>query len=311
MPRGRFAPSPTGDLHLGGARTALCAWLAARRDRGAFLVRMEDLDRPRVVPGAAARILDDLAWLGLDWDGEVTVQSARTDRYDQALDRLRAAGHVFPCWCSRADIARAATAPHGPGDEGPRYPGTCRELTEEQKHQFSASDRRPSLRLRVPAGEVEWVDQVAGPQRQDVLATVGDFVLRRADGVHAYQLAVVVDDVAGGIEEVVRGDDLLSSTPRQVLLYRLLGAPAPRWAHVPLILGPDGKRLSKRHGSVAVRQLREAGLDAPRLLGQLAASLHLCSAGARVTPGELLPGFDPARLPHAPTVLDPADLLKL
>jgi glutamyl-tRNA synthetase len=256
MYRGRFAPSPTGDLHLGAARTALLGWLAARKAGGEFLVRMEDLDRPRVVPGAEARILEDLEWLGIDWDGEVVRQSERVHLYEAALARLP----TFRCWCSRKELV--ASAPHGPSDDGPRYPGTCRDRT--------SGPRPPSLRMRVRDEDVRWHDQVRGGQCDNPSHQVGDFVVRRADGIFAYQLAVVVDDVAQGITEVVRGDDLMASTARQILLYRTLGAATPRFAHVPLVLGPDGERLSKRHGSISVR---ESGQSAAELKKQLLASV--------------------------------------
>jgi glutamyl-tRNA synthetase len=308
--RGRFAPSPTGDLHLGGARTALAAWLAARAAGGDFVVRVEDLDGPRVVPGAEARILEDLAWLGLAWDEGPDVggahapyrQSERRRRYDAAAAALVASGRAFPCWCSRAEVARAATAPHGPGDDGPRYPGSCRERTA------GPPGRAPSLRLRVEPGEIAFVDGVHGPQREDVAAAVGDFVIVRADGVPAYQLAVVVDDAAMGVTDVVRGDDLLGSTARQLALYRALGLTAPRFAHVPLVLGPDGARLSKRHGAIGVRALRERGVAAARVVGILAATLGLCAAGAAVPAEELVAGFAVERVRREPTVVEPADL---
>ncbi|HEX2569068.1 MAG TPA: tRNA glutamyl-Q(34) synthetase GluQRS [Polyangia bacterium] len=312
MPRGRFAPSPTGDLHLGGARTALLAWLAARRDGSSLVLRMEDIDTPRVVPGAAGRLLEDLRWLGLDWDEGPDVggpdapytQSERSRFYLDALERLAAGRHLFPCYCSRAEVARAATAPHGPGDDGPRYPGTCRHLTEAQRAAHEKAGRRPALRLRVEPGDIALTDQLAGPVHQDVAAALGDFILRRADGLFAYQLAVVVDDLAMNIAEIVRGDDLLGSTPRQLLLRALLAPDAPplRFAHLPLILGPDGKRLSKRHGAISVRAFRAAGWTAERLVGRLAASLGLCPPDTALRPAELLAGFSYDKLDRTPTV---------
>lgn len=291
MPRGRFAPSPTGLLHLGGARTALLAWLAARSDGSSFVLRMEDLDRPRVVSGAAQAIIDDLRWLGLDWDEGPIYQSERLDSYDRALETLQAEGRIFECFCSRAEIA---SAPHA-GEEGPRYAGACRSLP-------ARPGRTPSIRLRVETGEVCFQDLVHGRYCQDVSALAGDFVLRRADGVYAYQLAVVVDDVEMGIEQVVRGDDLLPSTPRQLLLYKALGARWPEFAHVPLVLGPDRQRLSKRHGAVTVRDYRRAGISASQFAALLASSLNLCQPGDEVCPRELLTGFSLEGLPRLPTL---------
>jgi glutamyl-tRNA synthetase len=314
MDRGRFAPSPTGDLHLGGARTALVAWLAARKRGGAFVLRVEDLDPPRTIPGAAERIVADLRALGLDWDEGPDVggphapysQSERTGSYLAALDRLAAGGRLFPCYCSRAEVARASNAPHGPGDDGPRYPGTCRALTRDRIAAHERGGRRPALRLRLEPGEVRFTDGVLGPATSDPAATVGDFVVRRADGLFAYQLAVVVDDAAMAITDVVRGADLLTSTARQILLFEALGVVAPRFAHAPLVLGPDGERLAKRHGAIAVRALLEGGLAPHRLVGRLGASLGLCGPDDEVAPLDLLPRFDLARLPRTPTALDPA-----
>lgn len=313
--RGRFAPTPSGDLHLGGARTALCAWLAARAGGGALVLRVEDLDRPRAVPGAEARILEDLRALGLDWDEGPDLggphapyrQSERTARYAEAAARLEAEGRAFPCFCSRAEVARAAQAPHGPGDDGPRYPGTCRDLSSAQIAE-RARTRRPSLRFRVEPEEVAWLDGVHGPRRDDPSRTVGDFVLRRSDGIYAYQLAVVVDDGHMAVTDVVRGDDLLSSTARQILLFRALGLPVPRFAHVPLVLGPDGARLSKRHGAIAARALLERGRAPEQVVGLLAASLGLCRPGEAPRPGDLVAGFRLDALPREPTVLDPQAL---
>jgi len=303
MSRGRYAPSPTGPLHLGNARTALLAWLAARAGGSSFALRVEDLDGPRVLPGQEARILDELRWLGLDWDEGPDVggpcgpyrQSERRARYGAALARLRAAGHIYPCFCSRAEIAAASRAPHGIGDEGPRYPGACRGLGASEIAARSAR-RPPSWRLRVPDGPVPFVDGVHGTCEFDVAAEVGDFVVARADGVPAYQLAVVVDDAAMGIEEVVRGDDLLPSTARQLLLYRALGLAAPRFTHVPLVTGEDGARLAKRHGAVSLGELRQRGAD-PRAVAGLLASLSGLGSGGPVRPRELVSGFAMTAVP--------------
>lgn len=276
---GRYAPSPTGDLHLGNLRTALLAWLFARSGGGRFLVRMEDLDAGRVREGAAERQLADLAAIGLDWDGEVVLQSRRTERYAEALGRL----DTFECFCTRAEIREAASAPHGPL---PAYPGTCRSLSAGERAERRAQ-RPPALRLRGGV-EVSFTDRLHG----EVTGTVDDLVLRRADGAYAYNLAVVVDDEAQGVREVVRGDDLLSATPAQVHVARCLGHEPPAYAHVPLVLGPDGQRLAKRHGAVT---LRDVAPD--EAFAWMAASLVLEGA----SPQELLRGFDPTGVPRAAT----------
>ncbi|HEX9578846.1 MAG TPA: tRNA glutamyl-Q(34) synthetase GluQRS [Myxococcales bacterium] len=262
--RGRFAPSPTGELHLGNARTALLSWMWARSAGGKYFLRVEDIDLPRVRPGMAQQQMEELRWLGLDWDGEESFQSQRTCLYEEALRKL--GDNVYECFCSRAEIAAVASAPHG--DEGPRYPGTCAGLTREQRAARRRT-RAPSLRLRVPPGPVKFHDQILGDQEFDTQALVGDFVLRRADGIFAYQLAVVVDDGAMGITQVLRGADLLSSTPRQILLHRLLGQPEPLWAHVPLVLGPGGERLSKRDRSLSLSALRTRGVNPALVRAQL------------------------------------------
>jgi glutamyl-tRNA synthetase len=294
--RGRFAPSPTGELHLGNARTALLAWLWARAEGGTFAMRVEDLDRPRVRPGLAERQLDELRWLGLDWDGATVFQSQRTAVYQEALHRLR--DHVYECFCSRAEIAAAASAPHG--DEGPRYPGICADLTAAQRAQRRKT-RPPSLRLRVPPGLIGFTDEIAGAQALDVQAMTGDFVLRRADGIFAYQLAVTVDDGAMGITQVLRGADLISSTPRQILLHRLLGQTEPRWAHAPLLLSEAGERLSKRERPQSLSALREAGRDPGKVIALLARLSGIQEAGGRdaCKPQDLLGGFSLSRVPRA------------
>ena len=271
--RTRFAPSPTGDLHLGGAWTALASWWLAGREGGTFVVRIEDLDPPRVVRESAARILDDLRWLGLTWDEPLAVQSERSELYEAALATLTARGATFACDCSRGEIARltrVASAPHARIDEESVYPGRCRTLDPEREWK-----RAPATRLRVPDETVAFVDGVLGPLEQRVAADVGDFVLRRGDGVFAYQLAVVVDDLAMGITDVVRGADLAMSTPRQILLARMLGCEAPRYWHVPLVLAADGERLAKRTPGASVRALREAGVAPEEILGELAHGLGI------------------------------------
>jgi glutamyl-tRNA synthetase len=286
MSHGRFAPSPTGRLHLGNLRTALLAWLFARSAGSRFLVRMEDADQGRVRTGLAAEQLRDLAALGLDWDGEVVQQSQRHDAYEAALERLRAAGHLYECFCTRAEIRAAASAPHGPLPEG-AYPGTCLRLTDVERRRKRAGGRPPALRVRAEGARIAFRDRLHGEQA----GVVDDFVVRRNDGAPAYNLAVVVDDDWQGIEEVVRGDDLLETTPRQLFLAGLLGLRPPAHAHVPLVLGADGARLAKRHGAVTLGELEPAAA-----LRWMAATLGL-APGA--TPAALLERFDPAALPAA------------
>ncbi|HSO37347.1 MAG TPA: tRNA glutamyl-Q(34) synthetase GluQRS [Labilithrix sp.] len=276
--RTRFAPSPTGDLHLGGAWTALASWRLARAAGGTTVLRVEDIDTPRVVPGAAARIAEDLAWLGLDWDESPErggpyasyTQSERLGVYDEALAALTRSGLVYPCDCSRAEISRVASAPHA-GEELV-YPGTCRDAAEDREMK-----RAPALRLRVPDGAtVSFDDLVRGRIEQHVDVSVGDFVLRRGDGVYAYQLVVAVDDAAMRISHVVRADDLLASTARQILLMRLLGHAeehVPAYAHIPMVVAPDGDRLAKRAGSATVRALRARGISAAAIREELGRGL--------------------------------------
>lgn len=293
MYRGRFAPSPTGDLHLGSAASALIGWLAARSARGTYVLRVEDIDTPRVRAGVEARQLDDLRWLGLDWNEGPDVggprgpyrQSERTALYDDALTRLAAQGLTYLCDCSRAEIAQIASAPHV-GDEGPRYPGTCRDLGMRAREW----KRAPAVRLRVPARAVTVRDRWQGVFTENVLETVGDFVLRRGDGVYAYQLAVVVDDLAMGITEVVRGVDLLGSAARQVLLAELLGQGAPAYAHHPMVVGESGERLAKRAPGVTLRDYRGDENGSRRVVAILAAALGL-ECHPAPSPGDLLGRF--------------------
>lgn len=238
---GRFAPSPTGALHFGSLVAAVGSYCAARHAGGRWLLRIEDLDTPRVVPGAADQILATLETLGFRWDGEVLWQSRRQEAYAAALATLAERGLVYPCACSRREIL--ASAPH-PGDEGPVYPGHCRGG-------LPAGRTPRALRIVTPQETIGFTDGVYGWQEQQLACEVGDFVLRRADGLYAYQLAVVVDDAASGINQVVRGADLLGSTPRQIFLLQSLGLPVPEYLHLPLVLAADGSKISKRHGIVA------------------------------------------------------------
>ena len=289
--RGRYAPSPTGAQHLGNARTALVAWMQARLQGGVFVMRMEDLDLPRVQPGSAAQILSELEWMGLDWDEGQGVgglcapyqQSGRDDLYAAALRLFDNNGLVFKCVCSRRDIRMAASAPHG---KTPKYPGTCR-LAKPCPH-----DRPYAWRFRVPNEIIGFDDAIAARATQNVAMEVGDFVLKRSDGLYAYQLAVVIDDALMGISDVVRGMDLIESTPRQILLFDALGVPPPTYWHVPLMRDGDGRRMSKRFGSTTIEGFRAGGGDARQLVGELAASLGLVESGASLTPRDLLSMYD-------------------
>jgi glutamyl-tRNA synthetase len=294
IPDGRFAPSPTGTLHLGNLRTALVAWLFARRQDARHLVRMEDLDTGRVRPHWYDEQLRDLTAIGVDWDGPVVRQSDRLALYEDALARLDEQGLVYPCWCTRAEIREAASAPHGDLPEG-AYPRTCLHLTAAERAEREASGRPPALRVRTDAARVGFEDRLEGP----FAGAVDDFVVRRNDGAFAYNLAVVVDDAEQGIGEIVRGVDLLDSTPRQLWLGARLGLPAPRHAHVPLMLGPDGTRLAKRHGAVTLADRAALGETPDDVRAALAASLGLCAAAERPTPAELVERFSLAVLRDA------------
>ena len=291
---GRFAPSPTAELHLGNLRTALVAWLAARSTGLRFLLRIEDLDVARVAaaPAVAAAQVADLAALGLDFDGPVVWQSERRGLYAQAIGRLQ----TYECFCTRREIAEAASAPHGDGYRP--YPGTCQALTEDERR-ARRRERPPAVRVRADGARQTVRDVLAG----EVTGVVDDFVVLRNDGVPAYNLAVVVDDVAQGVDQVVRGDDLLSSSPRQAWLTRQLGGAVPQYLHVPLVLNADGRRLAKRDGAVTLAELALHGVDASAVLSRLATSLDLAEPGEPVTRAVLVDRFDPASLPRAPWIL--------
>nr|WP_218114262.1 tRNA glutamyl-Q(34) synthetase GluQRS [Leucobacter soli] len=294
---GRYAPSPSGDLHLGNLRTAMLAWLFARSSERRFLMRIEDLDRDRNA-GAAAGQLADLVALGVEWDGEPVLQSGRRAAHEAAIARLAEAGLVYECTCTRREILEAPRAPHAPPGA---YPGTCRDLSDAERAaaRERIAPRAPALRLRVPEGVVppDFEDLILG----GVTGGVDDLVLQRGDGAIAYNLAVVVDDADMGVDQVVRGDDLASSTPRQILLQRLLGLPSPpeiAYAHVPLVLGPEGSRLAKRDGAVTVEDLAAQGIGPDRIRSVLAASLGLAEPGEPIGMAELLERFEPEALPR-------------
>jgi glutamyl-tRNA synthetase len=292
---GRFAPSPTGALHLGNLRTALLAWLFARKAEARYLVRVEDLDRERVKPGIEEKQLADLRSLGLEWDGEIVRQSGKMELYEDAINRLDSDGLLYPCFCTRADVRAASSAPHGvPG----HYPGTCRNLTQKERAERVASGRPPALRVKGEGKKISFEDRILGRQTH----VVDDFVVRRNDGTPAYQIAVVVDDAEQNIGEVVRGADLADSTPRQIFLADLLGLAAPSYAHVPLVLGEDGKRLAKRHGAVTLEDRKMAGESPEDVLAWMARTLALAEPGERPTLDEILARFDPTLLPREPTV---------
>jgi glutamyl-tRNA synthetase len=277
--------------------------LFARSKGVHFLVRMEDLDSSRVRPGLEEVQLADLRALGLDWDGPVVRQSERMALYEEAISRLDADERLYPCYCTRAEIRSAASAPHGISATD-RYPGTCRELTAAERAQRETSGRPPALRVRAEGARIAFQDRLLGNYEEE---EVDDFVVRRNDGAPAYQLAVVVDDADQGIGEVVRGADLADSTPRQLLLYRLLGLPAPSYVHVPLVLGADGRRLSKRHGAVTLADRRALGEEPGEVLTWMARSLGLAAPGETLAPTDLLGRFDPGRLPLEPTVWSVGD----
>ncbi len=298
---GRLAPSPTGAQHVGNARTYLIAWLSARSQGGRVVLRIEDIDSPRVKVGAAAQACEELRWLGLDWDEGPVVQTQRLPLYEAALDQLRRQELVYPCTCTRSDIERAASAPHAE-HEGPLYPGTC----AGRRAADAATLVGPyAWRFRTGDTAVEFIDGYRGPTRLNLQDLGGDFVVWKSAGTPAYQLAVVVDDAAQGVTEVIRGDDLVPSTPRQLLLYQALGLAPPRFTHVPLVVGPDGRRLAKRHGDTRLAALRAAGVTAEALVGLLAWS---CGWRERIEPvaaRDLLPGFGLATIPPQPFVLRP------
>ena len=304
----RLAPSPTGALHLGNARTFLVNWLLARQRGWKILLRIEDIDGPRIKHGAAAQLADDLRWLGLDWDEGPVYQSSRLECYQRAIESLSSAGDAYPCVCTRKEVEQAASAPHA--EQGVSfYPGTCRGKYATIEAAWQAAGRAPAIRFRVPDQTIEFVDQFAGRRQFQVARDLGDFVIAKADGTPAYQLAVVVDDAAAGVTEVVRGDDLVDSTPRQILLYRALkmGEQVPRYFHLPLVIGPDGKRLAKRHGDTRLDHYRARGVAAERVIALLARWSGIENVPASLRAVDLIDSFRIESLPRQPIVFGPGD----
>lgn len=299
---GRFAPTPSGYLHLGNLFCSLIAWLSAKSQGGEILFRSEDLDPDRSRSAYALQAQRDLEALGLFWDREESCQSRRFDFYKSQLRRLEDRGLVYPCFCSRAQL-HAASAPHA-SDGEPLYAGTCRSLTPAQIAEKSRT-RSPALRLRVPEETIAFEDLHYGPQSQYLPTGCGDFILRRSDGVYAYQLAVVADDGDMGVTQVVRGRDLLSSTPRQILLYRLLGYPEPEFGHTPLLVSGDGRRLSKRDGDTSLAGILGRGYSPRDVVGALACLAGLLPEPAPAAPEELLPLFAWEKLPREDIPLPP------
>ena len=306
---GRLAPSPTGALHLGNVRTFMVAWLRARQAGGKLILRTEDLDHPKHKAGAAAQAIEDLRWLGFDWDEE-HVQSSRTELYAAAIRKLCDKGLAYPCVCSRRDVEAAQSAPHD-GDQL-HYPGTCRDRFAAWKDAFAylnsdlqggGLQRLPCWRFRVPDGSViSFEDVFAGRYSMDVGARLGDFPLARDENGAGYALAVVVDDADMGVTEVVRGDDLLPATPQQILLYRALGLQPPDFFHVPLVVGADGRRLAKRHGDTRIAAFRESGMSAEEIVGYLAWTLGIIPNRKPSVLESLVTDFNPRRIPHKPLI---------
>ena len=289
-PVGRFAPTPSGRMHLGNVFAALMSWLSVKSQNGAWVLRMEDLDTLRTSPAYAETLREDLRWLGLDWDLETPAQSTRSDVYDRYFARLEELGLLYPCYCTRSQL-HSVNAPHL-SDGTYVYPGTCRNLTDAQRAAFS---RPPAWRIRVPDREYRLEDLVQGTYRENLTRDCGDFVVRRADGVHVYQLAVTVDDGEAGITQVVRGVDLLSSAPRQMYLQELLGFSAPEYGHIPLLVAPDGRRLSKRDRDLDLGQLRQR-VSPQELLGVLAAAAGLIDSYTPISAEELAQDFSWSRI---------------
>ena len=298
---GRYAPSPTGDLHFGNLRTALVAWLLARSTQRRFVLRFEDLDPDAIIEDAYVAQRRDLEALGIDFDGKALSQRDRVDAYAEVIAELVNRDLTYPCWCSRREIREAVAAPNGPVEPG-QYPGTCRELSRAERAERAESGKRPALRLRSDGATYSFDDALVGP----VSGASDDFVIRRGDGTPAYNLVVVVDDDFQRVDQVVRGDDLVSSTPRHLHVAWLLGIEAPTYAHVPLVVSEAGERLTKRDGAVTLSDRRALGETPEQVRAALAVSLGLAEPGESPSMDQLLDRFDPALLPRQPFVYAPA-----
>ncbi len=301
-PVGRFAPTPSGRMHLGNVFAALVAWLSTRSRSGSLVLRMEDLDTQRTSEAYAQILREDLLWLGLDWDLETPPQSQRSRVYEAYFEKLREMDLLYPCYCTRSQL-HSVNAPHL-SDGTYLYPGTCRELTQAQRDRF---DRAPAWRVKVPEGIWTVNDLVQGEYREDLQTHCGDFVVRRADGVFVYQLAVTVDDAEAGVTEVVRGTDLLGSAPRQMYLQSLFGFPHPQYGHVPMLMAPDGRRLSKRDKDLDLGYLRSR-ISPERLIGCLAHASGLSETAAPISARELASQFSWDKLAKRDIYLDMQDL---
>lgn len=319
---GRLAPSPTGALHLGNARSFLLAWLSTRSQNGKIILRIEDIDSPRVKPWAKKATIEDLSWLGIDWDegpdpanleseNDVYIQTNQLERYRETVRDLIEQQKIYPCVCSRTDIANALSAPHESNDrksndsplDGQVYPGTCRERA------LAIEDlpAKHAWRWKLEPGNVEWRDELLGPQSLDPVLKLGDFVVAKSDLTPSYQLAVVADDHKMDVTEVVRGDDLIYSTYRQLAILKHLGIENPKYFHVPLVVGPDGRRLAKRHGDTRLKQFRDLGVSSRALVGYLAWTLGFLNEPRPIEPRELLAEFNWQAIPLRPTVFSLAD----
>ena len=307
VPTTRLAPSPTGALHLGNARTFLINWLLARRNSWYVNLRIEDLDGPRIKSNAAQQLIDDLEWIGIDWDAGPVYQSENRPRYSNAIDQLMNTGAAYPCICTRKEVELAPSAPHAE-DGSTIYPGTCRGRFKSIAEATAAAGRSPAIRFVVPDVSVAWDDTFAGAQNYEVATQLGDFVIAKADGTPAYQLAVVVDDAGSGVTNVVRGDDLLDSTPRQILLYRALGLAdlIPVYCHLPLVVGTDGRRLAKRHGDTRLSFYRDQGVASSRVLSLLARWCGIDVNEGVNSPAELIEHFKLENVPKSQIVFDEA-----
>ena len=295
-PVGRFAPTPSGRLHLGNLMCAMLSWLSARASGGKVLLRIEDLDAARCpfMGENTKYLLDDLAWMGLTFDGEVLWQSIRTEIYDTYFEKLDKKGLIYPCYCSRAEL-HAATAPHR-ADGAPKYDRKC--LYRLQSGDPPPTHKKPAFRVMVPNEDFSFDDRLQGTYRENLEKDCSDFVVRRSDGVYAYQLAVVVDDALSGVSEIVRGNDLLDSTPRQMFLQRELGFSHPVYYHIPLLTDAEGRRLSKRDGDGCMERVREVYPDAAPVIGALAAALNLIPSPESITLQQLVPLFDWSKIPR-------------